>query len=142
MGRWKRAFDLGQVPRQPGVYAFFAMGVLVYIGQSANLRRRVWEHGIVESGGQIFMVDARAVTHRIRLKFRKCTRYGEWLMVEHRLIQRLKPPWNRTHSDYIRPHKPPPPRKYIGAKEKRELGLDEKKAYLKARRPKVWRPFK
>jgi hypothetical protein len=69
----------------PGVYAIFGpSNELLYIGSSGNLKSRLANHEILQR-------------HRgAWVKVRFChPRSYEWLAIEARLIQRLRPPLNR-----------------------------------------------
>ena len=98
MSRWISVdpFDLpNPLPVTPAVYAIYANGELVYIGETCNMRSRVHGHGFhlaryseaCRWRGQWF----REITFKIRYS----KRFGEEAMAERRLIRRLKPKFNR-----------------------------------------------
>lgn len=84
------------VPQQPGVYAVFINGDLLYIGSSMNVRTRLSNHALkyarysatVHTPWGDFKADEWVV------KYRPSRRYGDWAMVELRLIRRLCPRFN------------------------------------------------
>lgn len=81
----------------PGCYAIYLDGRLVYIGQSANVRRRLLDYGIHSN---IFADKTETPWGQadvVVVKFKGSTRAGDWLMREYRLIKRLNPPGNRAH---------------------------------------------
>ena len=81
----------------PACYAIYIRGELVYVGQTINLAGRMKTHGFSRRGagptttpwGRFFSVSA---------KRRRVMRYGDWAMVELRLIRRLNPRCNSQHS--------------------------------------------
>jgi hypothetical protein len=64
----------GSLPKVAACYAIYVDGRLVYIGQAP------WGSG-----------------SRIVVKYRQSRKYGDWAMVELRLIRRLSPSGNRVH---------------------------------------------
>jgi excinuclease UvrABC nuclease subunit len=97
MSNWV-AFDFVNselnIPDGPGVYAIFGDGVLIYIGQSKNVRSRLashlhdipWDRSRIHSSWGSF--------DRFTVKVRASRRRGDWLMIEHCLIKRLQPSMN------------------------------------------------
>ena len=88
MSLWKKLpwSARATVPQLPGVYAIYAdvdPTKVIYIGQSNNLFSRLRQHG-------------NAWPPLSNFKYKLSTRTGEWLMWEHRLIARLKPPKNKA----------------------------------------------
>lgn len=83
--RWCRfTFDrLDLVPPLPGVYALYSDDGIEYVGSSKNMRQRVGRH--------LRMQKFVGVPGGLRGKYRVYSRYGEWLMVEARLIRRIRP---------------------------------------------------
>lgn len=72
----------------PGVYVIYAdEHTLLYIGSTNNLRNRITSHF---TRNPLFHGN----WDRYVVKFRPVPKCGEWLMVEHRLITRLRPPLN------------------------------------------------
>lgn len=89
--RWIKISDSHKLPPKPGVYAIYVNKKLVYIGQSTNIRTRVWKH---------------RHSHPLESLMFKCKvveRPGEWLAIEYRLIGRLRPSWNRLVLNRARP---------------------------------------
>lgn len=99
-GRWTR-FDPMQwlsVPALPGVYAIYLGGEVVYIGQSANLRNRLQGHCIRAGYAKNIRTpwgDFPA-TVSVLGKAKITKRFGDWAMWELRLIERLRPTFNKT----------------------------------------------
>jgi len=88
MSLWKPLdwTELSTVPHLPGIYVIYAdedPRLVSYVGQSNNLFVRLRQH--------------RPAWHPLsKIKYKLSTRTGEWLMWEYRLIERLKPPRNKT----------------------------------------------
>jgi len=83
------------VPEVPGCYVIFGDGEVVYVGQTVNMRMRMRSHGI-----RIWHYSAQFKTpwgnfSELYGKRRVSKRYGDWAMVEVRLINRLNPPGNK-----------------------------------------------
>lgn len=100
-------------PRRPGVYVVYAIDngdrTLIYVGSSDNLRVR-WDDYVRPL--KLWRQFADPVKHKsiffktsrrqgyfddIVVKMRFSRRPGEHLMAEYRLINRVKPPWNRSN---------------------------------------------
>jgi len=71
-----------QLPPAPAVYALTLGHRIAYIGSTDKLSRRVREH------------RSRTGTD-FGIRYSICFRNGDWLRREHRLIERLRPPWNK-----------------------------------------------
>lgn len=80
-------------------YAFYFDGKLGYVGQTISLKRRLRSYRIRYSGSVI--VTPWGKFSRVILKVRPSVKFGDWAMVELRLIKRLQPPYNCSGS--IRP---------------------------------------
>ncbi len=97
--RWRKLtrFDIDwgkEIPERPGVYALYLENSLLYIGSSSNLKSRLNNHPFVRRSDSV-RTDFKY------LKFKVCSKYGEWLMLEARLIKRAKPPLNlKGHSGF------------------------------------------
>ena len=106
MSRWQ-ALNItrrGAAMDRPGCYAIFANGKPVYIGQSESVRRRIDGYRCANVPGQ--GVDQFDGTTRtpwgewrwaeggITAKVKYANKYGEQLMVEARLIRKLRPRFN------------------------------------------------
>lgn len=77
-------------------YALYFDGELKYIGSTNNLRNRFSGHAIRYGYGKDLITPWADFPHtvRITLKFKESRRYGDWLMIEARLIRRLQPAFN------------------------------------------------
>ncbi len=75
------------LPDRPAVYVMFVEGQdrPYYIGSTEDLRNRFYH------GHQSFMKERRVV----RVKWKLSLRWGDWLMIEKRLVDRLEPLANR-----------------------------------------------
>lgn len=76
----KRGHPCNDAPTTPGVYAFYENGKVVYVGSSVNVSRRIRQH----------LLSYERFRH-YAMKVRPSRRYGDWLMIELRLIKRLNP---------------------------------------------------
>ncbi|MGH7672627.1 MAG: GIY-YIG nuclease family protein [Gemmatimonadales bacterium] len=87
---------LANVPSAPGVYRFHdATGVLLYVGQSANLRRRLGQYRL--TGRRKKERKRRAlVKAAARITWEVCESPVAAALAEIRLIQTLRPPRNVT----------------------------------------------
>ncbi len=72
------------MPPFPCCYALVLNGVVVYVGQTLNLRARFYAHTLPRDIGPGVLV--------LKAKFGE--RYGDWAMREARLINRLRPKYN------------------------------------------------
>lgn len=86
---------LDQIPEWPCCYVIFVDYSLVYVGQTTNLKYRMWAHF---AKGSLRGTDRG----RIEIKAKLGRRYGSWAMDELRLLERLKPRWN-AHGIQARP---------------------------------------
>lgn len=85
--------DLFNLPRVSACYVIYASGRLVYIGSTENLRSRVGGYLKVPRYSNEF-VTPWGRHMRVVVKYRPSRRYGDWAMVELRLIRRLQPTGN------------------------------------------------
>lgn len=74
-------------PDGPCCYVVYSQGVLVYVGQTVNLRHRMstsrsWKRNPWSSLPELVV--------KVRISFK----YGDWAMVELRLIRRFQPSMN------------------------------------------------
>jgi hypothetical protein len=76
-------------PRQPGIYAIFLKGDLVYLGAALQLKHRLREHR--KTVRQATAIDSSDVTYQ----FAVCARFPS-AAVEGRLIEHYAPAWNKT----------------------------------------------
>lgn len=102
MGKWvtveplKWPLDgtvLRTFPSQPGCYVVYGDGELLYIGQTSNLYKRLAAHNIRYGYSNNILAPWGSFS-QVVVKYRKSRRYGEWAMVEARLIKRIQPPFN------------------------------------------------
>lgn len=87
------------LPRCAGVYAVYFDNELVYIGQSWNVAARFSEHSIRYGYGRNIItpwIDLPDHTE-VKVKVKRTRRLGDWAMDEIRLINRLRPQFNRQH---------------------------------------------
>lgn len=95
------------IERRPGVYVVQLNGIAVYVGQSVNVMARLRdlkrrpEYGTLE---RVWWVDAPKGVPNIHklipqtgfaIKIKYTWRCGEHLMLEYRLIRRLRPRFNK-----------------------------------------------
>ncbi|MNL72991.1 hypothetical protein D3C87_1983930 [compost metagenome] len=72
-------------------------GILVYVGQTTNLRSRLSSH-------QIRLTYTRSIHTKwgfckaLHIKVSPSRRHGDWAMRELRLIKRLRPVHNQMHN--------------------------------------------
>lgn len=101
MGIRKSAFDkkfgdqfLATVPREPGVYQMLsADGLTLYVGKAKNLRRRLGQYkNARRCKAHLKMRDILKAAHSIALT--PCSSELEALLLENKLIQELRPPFN------------------------------------------------
>ncbi len=74
--------NVRELPDWPCCYVIYVKGELVYIGKTLNLDLRFFQHRLTFG------------TRNVRVKAKLCRRFGEWSMVEDRLIARLQPKMN------------------------------------------------
>lgn len=84
------------LPTVPCCYAIYFNGALKYIGSTNNLRNRFSGHAFRHSYGKSFLTPWAEfeLPLSMLIKFKPSRRYGDWLMLEARLIRRLQPPFN------------------------------------------------
>jgi hypothetical protein len=99
-GVWRSfsPFDADGLPQLPAVYAIYFDGELVYIGQTSNLRGRFKSHNVRHGYARNFHTPWGSLpgTAAITAKAKPSRRYGDWAMIELRLIRRLRPRLNGT----------------------------------------------
>lgn len=95
MSRWRSTKSLVLMPQVSCCYAIYIEGKLVYVGSALNLRTRFAAHQIAY--GRICCRPFRGDPSTALVKYRPSVRYGDWAMVELRLIDRLKPILNQKH---------------------------------------------
>lgn len=94
MSRWRGVISPELLPAVSGVYAVYEGQILMYLGSTVNLRTRLFIHRQTNSKlGRL--VDSGKAT----IKYRPSFKYGDWAMVELRLINRLKPVLNKKSKE-------------------------------------------
>jgi excinuclease UvrABC nuclease subunit len=135
-GNWTE-IDLWDIhyefPSGPGCYAVFAVyndgTQILYIGSAENLKTRLENgHRIELCRYRDFCKTPWGVFKHIVVKCRVSKRYGDWLMIEARLIRRLQPPGNTRGIKYrVKEHhlaeKFQKARKKLERKRRRRNGL-------------------
>lgn len=91
-----------RIPDEPGCYVIYMDGVLVYIGQSVNVRSRIRSHRIqyhrYVNDIRTPWGDCRACCAKIKFS----RKYGDWAMWELRLIRRIQPLCNHIGTGKFR----------------------------------------
>ncbi len=84
--------DTSALPDSPGVYIFRnAAGQVLYVGKSVALRTRARSHFATSAPPEVWTDHAAIVDH-----YSTGSELGA-LVLEHRLIRRLRPPGNKVH---------------------------------------------
>lgn len=83
--------------RRAGVYVIFSGPAVVYVGSSVDMVARMSSYQVRRWGKRHCPSVPWAGLPDIKIKVKYTRKYGEWLMVELRLIERLKPKFNRKH---------------------------------------------
>ena len=113
-GRWY--IGRKELPIYPTVYVIYLNEELVYIGQTNNLNVRINTHRISIDKG---IIKTRwGVVGDIYIKVKCPSRFGEEAMIEKRLIERLRPKYNKRFYDRTK-HK-----KHFLWKPKRNIDLN------------------
>ena len=99
-GRWTRIDYLESRMKLPTVeccYVVYFGGQLKYIGSTNNLRNGLSGHAFRFSYGKSFITPwgEFPLPLKVEIKFKPSRRYGDWLMLEARLIKRLLPAFNQ-----------------------------------------------
>ena len=78
-------------------YALYFDGELKYIGSTNNLRNRFSGHAIRYGYGRNIISPWCNVSDecKITIKFKPSRKYGDWTMIESRLVMRLQPEFNQ-----------------------------------------------
>lgn len=90
---WKYDSLISYLPEVPACYAVYLNGQLAYIGQTGNLYKRFASYKIRFSWGAS-IITPWGNHETVEVKFRPSIKYGDWAMIELRLIKRLQPPQN------------------------------------------------
>lgn len=85
-----------KLPIIPCCYALYFDGELKYIGSTNNLRNRFAGHAIRFGYGKDLITPWADFPDSVRvtIKYRPAKKYGDWLMIEARLIYRIQPEFN------------------------------------------------
>jgi excinuclease UvrABC nuclease subunit len=96
--RWMTypADDRYAFPSFPGCYVLILDKSFLYVGSTNNFKERMKQHGI-RPGFDGNYLTAWGTCKTLRIKFRPSLRYGDWAMVELRLIKKLQPLLNSMH---------------------------------------------
>lgn len=101
MSKWE-VFAIDQfyedAPDFSGVYAVFNADGLLYIGSSVAVVNRFRQHGIRFRANAGMVSTPWGDFEHITIKVRKSERYGDWAMIELRLLRRLRPLRNKRVS--------------------------------------------
>lgn len=103
MSRWVTAnFDSPEwraIKNEPACYAVYLDGYITYVGSTNDLRHRLNNHKFRYGySNYIFTPWGEGLTgliKRLVVKYRPSQKYGDWAMVELRLIRRLRPRFNK-----------------------------------------------
>jgi predicted GIY-YIG superfamily endonuclease len=87
--RGGKIYVMNTIPNLPGVYVLYFLYRKIYIGSSNNLRKRISSHTTGQFKTRWNMEDL------LRLKYQVCPKLGHNLMLEARLIKRIKPFLNK-----------------------------------------------
>jgi len=99
-GRWKRAMlpeHEHHIPRKPGCYAAYLDGILVYVGSTQNLHSRILNYAVSVRRQTGLCQTPWGSAQIVGIKFQETRKYGDWLMLEARLIRRLRPTANKRY---------------------------------------------
>lgn len=91
MSRWTRLSFTLKAPKLPGIYSVSVHGFTIYVGSSANLDRRMRQHGIIYGPALTYTPWGVFYAEACEVKYRVVTRGGDWLRREWRLLQRIRP---------------------------------------------------
>jgi predicted GIY-YIG superfamily endonuclease len=84
------------LPAIPACYVFYGDGRLLYVGQTTDFKARMKSHNVrlrYSNGYTGPWGDYREMSVKVHFGIA----YGDWAMRELRLIQRLRPEFNRQH---------------------------------------------
>ena len=99
MSRWI-SYDFSDVASRysvknlPGVYVVYGDKGLIYVGQSTDVKKRMACHSINYANYTDFIETPWGRFRSVFVKIKYTRRYGDWAMLELRLIKRLQPPFN------------------------------------------------
>ena len=103
MSRWKQTalLEFNKLPQSPGIYVIYFGGLVSYIGSAVNLKARLNRYGFKNPLSQKHIVKEWGDVKTAIIKYRAQKSFGEYAMVEIRLISYLSPPNNRNKSTWI-----------------------------------------
>jgi len=83
-------------PECAGVYVIFADDEPIYVGSSGNLKSRLRSHRVIPGYGTGVDTPWGRVpgARDCHIRIKRAQKYGEWAMIELRLIKRLSPRFN------------------------------------------------
>lgn len=89
--------NMQKLPTVACCYVIYFDGALRYIGSTNNLRNRFSGHGIRYGYGRNLHTPWGDFPDdiNITLKYKVSIKYGDWLMIECRLIKRVQPTFNK-----------------------------------------------
>lgn len=85
------------IPSVACCYAIYFDGALKYIGSTGDLRNRFSGHAIRYGFAKNIITPWGDFPDTVSfvVKYKASRRYGDWLMLEARLIRRIKPDFNK-----------------------------------------------
>ena len=92
-------FDNGcfrDVLYKAGVYVVYGNDEIIYIGSSNSIRKRITSYSFNYCKYSCPVKTPWGNYLKLKLKARYTKKYGEWAMIELRLIRRLQPKHNKT----------------------------------------------
>lgn len=103
MSRWRSwTPDDDPLPRVSACYVIYVDGILSYVGQAENVRSRLGNHLRIARYSSRIETPWGAFLD-VTVKYRPSEKYGDFAMIERRLIRRLRPRFNKQL--YQRPNK-------------------------------------
>lgn len=87
-------FSSVKIPNSAGCYVVYAHGKPIYVGQTTNLRKRIKSYEFNYARYSNGIHTPWGLCDDLFLKIRPSIRYGDWAMIELRLIKRLQPRFN------------------------------------------------
>jgi excinuclease UvrABC nuclease subunit len=99
--RWQEieTYRWAQLPHREACYVVFCAGEVIYIGHTFDLRRRMQKHNFRPAYTSEFITPWGNIAGRGTIKVAYARKFGESLMIEARLIRKLKPLYNRRLKD-------------------------------------------
>lgn len=95
MSNWK-SVELGTMRGNAACYVVFGDGRLIYIGSTINMQSRFHQHNIVFARYSHSVDTPWGRFRDVTIKYRPSMKYGDWAMIELRLIRRLQPTGNKS----------------------------------------------